>query len=47
MRAMLLRNVPEGQYDRSLARSAWDSASPKSRPVGYGMISVGVRTDTM
>src|ERR1700692_2591247 len=24
--------------DRSLARSAWDSASPKHRPVGYGMI---------
>jgi hypothetical protein len=42
-----LRNVPEGQYDCSLARSAWDSATPKSRPVGYGMISIGVRTDRM
>src|SRR5579864_1167382 len=26
---MLLRNVPEGRCDRSLARSAWDSATPK------------------
>src|SRR5271165_2545367 len=25
----LLRNVPEGRCDRSLARSAWDSATPK------------------
>jgi hypothetical protein len=41
------RNVPEGQYDRSLARSAWGSATPKSRPVGYGMISIGGRTDSM
>jgi hypothetical protein len=24
-----LRNVPEGRCDRSLARSAWDSATPK------------------
>jgi hypothetical protein len=31
-------NVPEGRCDRSLARSAWDNANPKSRPVGYGMI---------
>jgi hypothetical protein len=30
--------VPEGQADRSLARSAWDNATPKSRPVGYGVI---------
>ena len=39
---MLLRNgcqrVPEGQPDRSLARSAWDSATPEGRPGGYGMI---------
>jgi hypothetical protein len=34
--------VPEGLHDRSLARSAWDSATPKSRPVGYGMILTGV-----
>src|SRR5271165_6474930 len=43
----LLRNVPEGRCDRSLARSAWDSATPKSRPVGYGVIRAGVRTDSM
>jgi hypothetical protein len=30
--------VPEGQHDRSQARSAWDSAPQKNRPVGYGMI---------
>ncbi len=30
--------VPAGQYDRSLARSAWDIATPRSRPVGYGLI---------
>jgi len=41
------KNVPEGRYDRSLARSAWDSATPKSRPVGYGVISIGVRTDSI
>jgi hypothetical protein len=39
-------NVPEGRCDRSLARSAWDSANPKSRPVGYGTIRAGVRTDS-
>jgi hypothetical protein len=39
--------VPEGRYDRSLARSAWDSATQKSRPVGYGLIRAGVRTDSM
>jgi hypothetical protein len=49
--------VPEGQHDRShstryrllmagLARSAWDSATPKSRPVGYGMIRTDERTDS-
>jgi hypothetical protein len=27
----------EGQADRSLARSAWESVPRKSRPVGYGM----------
>jgi hypothetical protein len=37
--------VPEGRCDRSLARSAWDSVTPKSRPVGYGVIGAGVRTD--
>src|SRR4029077_11579019 len=30
--------VPEGRYDRSLARSAWESVPQKNRPVGYGMI---------
>jgi hypothetical protein len=39
--------VPEGRCDRSLARSAWDSATQKSRPVGYGLIRAGVRTDSM
>ena len=39
--------VPEGQADRSLARSAWDDATPKSRPVGYGVIGAGVRADSM
>jgi hypothetical protein len=39
--------VPEGQADRSLARSAWDIATPKSRPVGYGVIRAGVRADSM
>ena len=39
--------VPEGRCDRSLARSAWDSATQKSRPVGYGVIRAGVRTDSM
>ena len=36
--------VPEGQYDRSLARSAWNIAIPRNRPVGYGLILAGVRT---
>src|SRR5271157_3381482 len=40
-------NVPEGRCDRSLARSAWDSATPKSRPVGYGVIRAGGRADSM
>jgi hypothetical protein len=39
--------VPEGRCDRSLARSAWDGVAPKSRPVGYGVICTGVRTDSM
>jgi hypothetical protein len=30
--------VPEGQYDRSLARSAWESVQRENRAVGYGMI---------
>jgi hypothetical protein len=40
-------SVPEGRCDRSLARSAWDSATQKSRPVGYGLIRAGVRTNSM
>jgi hypothetical protein len=39
--------VPEGQADRSLARSAWDKATPKSRPGGYGVIRANVRADSM
>jgi len=39
--------VPEGQADRSQARSAWDNATPKSRPVGYGVIRAAVRADSM
>jgi hypothetical protein len=40
--------VPEGQADSSLARSAWDNATPKSRPVGCGLIRAGVlRADSM
>jgi hypothetical protein len=35
--------VPEGQCDRSLARSAWESPPQKSRPVGNGLILAGVR----
>jgi hypothetical protein len=30
--------VPEGQHDRSQARSAWASGHRENRPVGYGMI---------
>jgi hypothetical protein len=30
--------VPEGQADRSQARSAWESVPRKNRPVGCGMI---------
>jgi hypothetical protein len=30
-----------------LARSAWDSATQTSRPVGYGLIRAGLRTDLM
>jgi hypothetical protein len=35
---MLLRNVPEGRHDRSLARSAWESATPKEPSRRDGMI---------
>jgi hypothetical protein len=28
----------KGRYDRSQVRSAWDRATTKGRPVGYGMI---------
>ena len=37
----------KGRCDRSLARSAWDSATHKSRPVGYGLIRADLRTDSM
>jgi hypothetical protein len=50
--------VPEGRCDGShstryrllvadLVRSAWDSATQRSRPVGYGLIRAGLRTDSM
>ena len=38
--------VPEGRCDRSLARSAWEVSSQESRPVGYGLIREGERTDS-
>ena len=31
-------SVPEGRFDRSLARSAWNSPTQMNRPVGHGMI---------
>ena len=40
-------SVPEGRSDRSLARSAWTAPPQKSRPVGYGLIRAGIRTDSM
>jgi hypothetical protein len=40
--------VPEGRHDRSLAQKCLESATPKmSRPVGYGLILAGVRSDSM
>jgi hypothetical protein len=46
---MLLRNVcsvsRRDNTDRSLARSAWENVTQRSRPVGYGVISAVVRTD--
>ena len=39
--------VPEGQHDRSLARSAWEIVHRENRPVGHGMIRAGLRTDPM
>ncbi len=39
-----VRQPPEGQYDRSLARSAWDIGIPRNRPVGYGLILACVCT---
>ena len=38
--------VPEGQVDRSQVRSAWTAPSQKSRPVGYGLIRAGERTNS-
>jgi hypothetical protein len=34
--------VPEGQHDRSQARSAWESVPRENRPVGYGMIGSSI-----
>jgi hypothetical protein len=40
--------VPEGPPDRNLARSAWGQRHLKRvRPVGYGLIRAGMRTDSM
>ena len=36
--ALRIYFVPEGQHDRSLARSAWESVHRANRPVGHGMI---------
>jgi hypothetical protein len=33
----------EFSWPFGLARSAWDNATPKSRPAGYGVIRAGVR----
>ena len=44
--AKCLQARPVGTTDRSLARSAWKSVPRKSRPVGYGVIRAGVRTDS-
>jgi hypothetical protein len=37
----------KGRCDRSLARSAWESPTPKDRPVGYGVILAAVRTNRL
>jgi hypothetical protein len=34
-------------HEVPLARSAWDSATRMTRPVGYGVIRAGVRADPM
>src|ERR1700734_3659169 len=33
-----LRNVSEGQYHLSLARSVWESVTKRGRPLGHGLI---------
>ena len=40
------RSVPEGRTDRSLAEVPGTGLPRKVRPVGYGMIRVGVCTDS-
>src|ERR1700722_5923281 len=35
----------KGRCDRSLARSAWESPPQKIRPVGYGVVLAGVRSN--
>src|ERR1700677_3586103 len=39
--------VPEGRCDRSLARSAWDTATPKEPSRRVRCDRVGVRSDSM
>jgi hypothetical protein len=46
-REIYQKNVPEGLHDRSLARSAWDSAPQNEPSRRYGVIGAGVRTDSM
>src|ERR1700678_3482756 len=43
----LLPGVPEGWFDRSLARRAWKAPPQRSRPAGYGLIRAGTRADSM
>ena len=38
--------VPEGQHDRTWHEVPGTAPPQKSRPVGYGMIRAGVRTDS-
>ena len=46
-RANLLRNVPEGRCDRSLARSAWDSGTPKEPSRRVRCDARRLRTDSI
>jgi len=41
----ILKHVPKGRYEGSLARSAWKTPNSGARPVGYGVM--GGREGTM